>query len=46
MTGYELWLVLHLSAMARRTCGAVAAQVFAALATASDDPAHVVNPGT
>ena len=46
MTAYELWLFLHLSAMARWTGGAVAAQVFDALATASDDPAHVVNPGT
>ena len=40
MTAYELWLFLHLSAMALWMGGAVAVQVFAALAKASGDPAR------
>jgi len=40
MTWYELWLFLHLSAMALWIGGAVAVQVFAALAKASGDPAR------
>ena len=40
MTAYELWLFLHLSAMALWIGGAVAVQVFAALAKASGDPAR------
>ena len=40
MTWYELWLFLHLSAMALWIGGAVAVQVFAALAKRSGDPAR------
>ena len=40
MTAYELWLFLHLSAMALWIGGGVAVQVFAALAKASGDPAR------
>ena len=38
MTSYELWPFLHLSAMALWIGGAVAVQVYAALAKASGDP--------
>ena len=40
MTWYELWLFFHLSAMALWIGGAVAVQVYAALAKASGDPAR------
>ncbi len=40
MTWYELWLFLHLSAMALWIGGAVAVQVFSALAKTSGDPAR------
>jgi uncharacterized membrane protein len=40
MDVYELWLFLHLSAMALWIGGAVAVQVFAALAKGSGDPAR------
>ncbi len=40
MTIYELWLFLHLSAAMVWIGGAVAVQVFAALAKASGDPAR------
>jgi uncharacterized membrane protein len=40
MTSYELWLFLHLSAVALWLGGAVVAQVFGALAKASGDPAR------
>ena len=40
MTWFELWLFLHLSAMALWIGGAVAVQVFAALAKASGEPAR------
>jgi uncharacterized membrane protein len=40
VTWYELWLFLHISAVAVWVGGAVAAQVFAALATASGDSAR------
>jgi hypothetical protein len=40
MTWYELWLFLHLAAMALWIGGAVAVQVFAALVKASGDPAR------
>jgi uncharacterized membrane protein len=42
VTWYELWLFLHISAVAVWVGGAVAAQVFAALAKASGDPARSV----
>lgn len=40
MTSYELWLFLHLSAVALWIGGAVAVQVFAALTKAAGDPAR------
>ena len=40
MTSYELWLFLHISAAIVWIGGAVAVQVFAALAKASGDPAR------
>ena len=40
MTWYELWLFLHISAMALWFGGAVVVQVFGALAKASGDPAR------
>ena len=40
MTTYELWLFLHISAVALWLGGAVVAQVFAALAKSSGDPAR------
>ena len=40
MTWYELWLFLHISAVVLWIGGAVAVQVFGALATASGDPAR------
>jgi uncharacterized membrane protein len=45
MTWYELWLFLHLSAMALWIGGAVAVQVFSALAKASGDPARSASLG-
>jgi uncharacterized membrane protein len=40
VSSYELWLFLHLSGVAVWVGGAVVAQVFAALAKASGDPAR------
>src|SRR5262245_28036409 len=40
MTWYELWLFLHISAVVLWIGGAVAVQVFGALAKASGDPAR------
>ena len=40
MTWYELWLFLHISAVVLWIGGAVAVQVFGALATSSGDPAR------
>jgi len=40
MTTYELWLFLHLAAMALWIGGAVAVQVFAALVRRAGDPAR------
>ena len=40
MTSYELWLFLHISAAIVWIGGAVAVQVFSALAKASGDPAR------
>jgi energy-coupling factor transporter transmembrane protein EcfT len=40
MTWYELWLFLHISAVVLWVGGAVAVQVFGALATSSGDPAR------
>ena len=40
MTSYELWLFLHISAAVLWIGGAVAVQVFGALAKASGDPAR------
>jgi uncharacterized membrane protein len=40
MTWYELWLFLHISAMALWIGGAVVVQVFGALAKTSGDPAR------
>jgi uncharacterized membrane protein len=40
MTWYELWLFLHISAVALWIGGGVAVQVFGALAKASGDPAR------
>jgi uncharacterized membrane protein len=40
MTWYELWLFLHISAVVLWVGGAVAVQIFGALATSSGDPAR------
>jgi uncharacterized membrane protein len=40
MTWYELWLFLHISAVALWIGGGVAVQIFVALANASGDPAR------
>jgi uncharacterized membrane protein len=45
MTWYELWLFLHLSAVALWIGGAVAVQVYGALAKASGEPARMAALG-
>ena len=45
MTWYELWLFLHLSAVALWIGGAVAVQVYVALAKASGEPARMAALG-